>query len=442
MINENFMEKIYNLKAVVQETGINPETLRAWERRYGLPQPDRSEGGHRRYSLYDIELLKWLSERLDEGMSISSAVDLHQSLSTDGKDPITFSPLNTPFTRGTHESMATGTGAQPLSQLRADWVTACMAFNEPRAEQALSTAFALYSPEDVCFDVLRAGLEEIGEHWYQGDITVQQEHFATAQAMRKLESLIAAAPKAIRKERILIASPVGEMHEFALLILAFLLKRRGFEVIYLGTNVPNDRLAETIREIKPDLIVSSAQQMYTAASLRDLALFARGEGVVTSFGGGIFNRLPQLVERIPGFYLGDSMENAPQRVEDYFRNKLEVQEESPLDNKNLRALEHFSEFLPLIEALVVQKMIRAEMPSLHLHEANNQIGRDIIAALKLGDLSLLGSELKWVEGLLVNFGLNPNTLEDYLETYLAFAKEALDERAAPIIEWLEKQTIK
>ena len=50
----------YNLKAVVQETGLKPDTLRAWERRYGIPEPDRTGGGHRLYSQHDINTLKWL----------------------------------------------------------------------------------------------------------------------------------------------------------------------------------------------------------------------------------------------------------------------------------------------------------------------------------------------------------------------------------------------
>src|SRR5688572_24436423 len=79
---------IYNLKAVVQETGLKPDTLRAWERRYGMPEPDRTQGGHRLYSQRDIEVLKWLISRQGEGMTISRAVDLWQRLNQDGHDPL------------------------------------------------------------------------------------------------------------------------------------------------------------------------------------------------------------------------------------------------------------------------------------------------------------------------------------------------------------------
>lgn len=87
----------FNMKVVVQETGIKPDTLRAWERRYGLPDPQRTAGGHRLYSQYDIDLLKWLLARLDEGMSISHAVTMWRQLEVDGKDPLLASgPTSSP----------------------------------------------------------------------------------------------------------------------------------------------------------------------------------------------------------------------------------------------------------------------------------------------------------------------------------------------------------
>ena len=70
----------YNLKVVIQETGIAADTLRAWERRYNLPTPKRSPGGHRLYSKRDIEIVKWLIARQNEGLSISRAVDLWNEL--------------------------------------------------------------------------------------------------------------------------------------------------------------------------------------------------------------------------------------------------------------------------------------------------------------------------------------------------------------------------
>ena len=79
---------IYNLKAVLKETNLKPDVLRAWERRYELPAPQRTAGGHRLYSAYDIETVKWLRARQAEGLSISRAVDLWRDMVAAGRDPL------------------------------------------------------------------------------------------------------------------------------------------------------------------------------------------------------------------------------------------------------------------------------------------------------------------------------------------------------------------
>src|SRR5215208_7309322 len=78
----------FNLKVVLKETGLAADTLRAWERRYGLPIPQRSAGGHRLYSQRDIETIKWLLKRQAEGLSISRAVDLWNEQLASGSDPL------------------------------------------------------------------------------------------------------------------------------------------------------------------------------------------------------------------------------------------------------------------------------------------------------------------------------------------------------------------
>jgi len=173
----------YNLKAVIKETGIAADTLRAWERRYGLPMPARTPGGHRLYSQRDIEIIKWLMTKQREGLSISRAVDLWNELTESGQDPL---PAPTP-------EIATVSSAN-LDTLRKQWLDACLVFDENAAEQVLNQAFATHPLETVCVEVLQRGLHGIGEMWYRAEATVQQEHFTSALAQRRLDALIAAAP--------------------------------------------------------------------------------------------------------------------------------------------------------------------------------------------------------------------------------------------------------
>src|SRR5215211_2056979 len=67
---------VFNTKAVAHETGVPADTFRAWERRYGIPRPRRTAGGHRLYSERDIAIIRWLRDRTDDGVNISHAVML------------------------------------------------------------------------------------------------------------------------------------------------------------------------------------------------------------------------------------------------------------------------------------------------------------------------------------------------------------------------------
>lgn len=177
----------FNLKAVVRQTGVKPDTLRAWERRYGLPQPGRSKGGHRLYSQRDVAIIKWLMARQQEGLSIKRAVELWRRLEAEGQDP-----LHAGATVGPRAALAPTPKAvgDAIARLRQAWMAACLDFDERRAEQALAEVFALYPPEMACVDVLQKGLAEMGDGWYQGEVSVQQEHFASELAMRRLEALM------------------------------------------------------------------------------------------------------------------------------------------------------------------------------------------------------------------------------------------------------------
>src|SRR5689334_9511472 len=125
-----------NLKAVLQETGIAADTLRAWERRYGLPLPQRTAGGHRLYSQYDLETIKWLLARQSEGLSISRAVDLWNEQHASGTDPL--DGLTTSTSSAPVLTFAPNTN---LDSLRTQWISACLVFNEASAEQVLNQAF-------------------------------------------------------------------------------------------------------------------------------------------------------------------------------------------------------------------------------------------------------------------------------------------------------------
>ena len=214
---------IYNLNAVLRETGLSADVLRAWERRYDLPKPQRTPGGHRLYSDYDVAVIKWLRARQAEGLTISRAVELWKETAA-SRDPLEGLPQPV-------SEVVISAPVNHVEDLRNRWVKACLGFDALKADEVINQAFAINPVETVCFEILQKGLQQIGALWYLDQATVQQEHFATAQAVRRIETLISAAPAPARAQTVLVGCPAGEWHNFPVLLLALLMIGRGLFLV-------------------------------------------------------------------------------------------------------------------------------------------------------------------------------------------------------------------
>lgn len=425
----------YNLKVVLQETGIKPDTLRAWERRYGLPVPERTPGGHRLYSQYDIETIKWLQARQEEGLRINRAVDLWRSIEDSGQEPLLSMPLEETRTPAIVSDLVSG---ETLNEMRDNWIAACMAFDEPTAEAILTQAFARYPLEIVCLEVLRRGMSEIGNMWYTAESTVQQEHFASALAIRRLDALLAAAPPPTRKGRILIGCPPSENHIFSPLMVTLFLRYRGYDVIYLGADVPLSQLDNTVSKTQPGLVVLTAQQLTTAATLYQVSQALSEQGVPLGFGGLIFNLLPGLRKRIPGHFLGETLEQAVQEIERLIAHKVDTPDIEIVPDNYHNAYKQFSEKLPMIEAYLWEKFQSNGMKEHHLEIANEFLGTDIQAGLILGNMEFLDSEMDWLKSLLDYHNIPNEVLPHYLDLYKQALEANLDETGQPVIDWIDR----
>ena len=422
----------FNLKAVVRETGLKPDTIRAWERRYGVPKPRRTSGGHRLYSQRDIDLLKWINARQREGLSISRIVDLWKGLEAEGKDPLQ-------VTAHTLLRQAAPLGeVGELAQLRQDWVQACLTYDEPRAEQKVSQAFALFPLDSVVLDVLLRGLVEIGEGWYRGEVTVQQEHFASALAARRLQTMIAASPAPTRAERIVLACPAVEQHTVSLHVINLFLRRQGWDVIDLGANVPLDRLESMLTNLRPQLLIAAAQHLPSAQTLQTLALTLLRLKIPLGFGGGIFNRLPALRHHIAGHFLGESLGELTSAVQGVLHAPWPLPEVIQTTREYAGAQEHYRERLPLIEVDVLSALDPKTREVVRQAGAAAYLAQYLGAALALGDIDFLDSDLSWIRGLLSAQQLPDEALRGFLQVYLAAVQKQLDRRGTIIVAWFQR----
>lgn len=430
----------FNLKVVLKETGLAADTLRAWERRYGLPTPDRTAGGHRLYSQRDIETIKWLIKRQAEGLSISRAVDLWKEQTAAGQDPLAVSD------QGTFAMVpAASLPYQPdttLDSIRARWIQACMDFSESSAEQILNQAFSIFPVEAVCLEVLQKGMSEIGNLWYQNRASVQQEHFASGLAMRRLDALLSASPAPTRNQTVLVGCPPGEWHTFTPLLLSLLLRRRGLNIVYLGANVPTEQFSNTVKTIKAKLVVLVAQQLISAATLQQTAQALSAQNIPVAFGGRIFSIHSNLPKTISGYFLGNSLGASIDEIELLLNKKVKLPEPKPASPVYLAAHQAFVSKRGQIDLTVRQSLEPLAIAPENIRTGTHFLGENIVAALQLGDMSPVSTEVDWLKMLLQFHEEQPEHLIYFMETYSNAVNQHINGQGQPIFEWLSTEVEK
>ncbi len=423
----------FNLKVVLKETGIAADTLRAWERRYGLPMPQRSAGGHRLYSQRDIETIKWLMKRQEDGLSISRAVDLWNEQVASGTDPLVDLVQTTPISAITVPPKSPET---TLDSLRAQWVEACLSFSESPAEQVLNQAFSMFPVEAVCLEVLQRGMFEVGERWYQNRASVQQEHFASALAMRRLDALLSASPTPTREQSVILGCPPDEWHTLTPLLLALLLRRRGLNVIYLGASVPTAQFSTTVKNVGADLVVLVAQQLITAATLQQTAQALASQAIPVAFGGRIFNAHPGMPASISGYYLGQDLPAALDQIETILSKKLRLPQPKAASPLYEAAYQAFVSKRGQIELTLREWMKPISLTPDNLHIGIHFLGENISASLQLGDISYVSGEVAWLKVLLKFHEAQPEQLIHFMKAYSEAVKQNINSQGKPISDWL------
>lgn len=301
---------LYNTKAVVQETGISASTLRAWERRYGVPAPTRTENNYRLYSEYDIALIRWLRDQIEGGLSISQGVELYRHMNQDQQ-----APRMRKEERQIEQRQATPSYDVIYCQSRL--ITAFKAFDENAANQLIGELFALFPVEHVLSQIIEPVMIQIGQEWHSGNLSIPVEHFATAYIKRKIMTLINAQPNHSEAPIIITGCAPGEQHELGILFLSLFLQRNGMRIIYLGQNVPEEDLLAVLHDLKPAMIALSAMSEQTALKLRSISKtisLMPPPRPVFGFGGRAFVQNPKLTEKLIGITFSRDAVKAAQQI--------------------------------------------------------------------------------------------------------------------------------
>ncbi len=271
--------------------GVSPELLRAWERRYGLLQPLRSQGGFRLYSPHDETRVRRMQKELARGLSAAEAAVA--AISSVVK-----------------ETSRTDAPSSAIERLRGELADSLDLFDDASAQACLDRLFGAFSVEAALRDVILPYLHDLGARWAAGDINVGQEHFASHLIRGRLLGLArgwdqGGGPRAV------LACPPGELHDLGLMSFGLALFRQGWRITFLGSDTPINTIEGAARTLPADMIVISATQPgYFISSAEALTELTR-TAPLRFAGAGASARV---ASAIGGHYLGEDPVEAAWRI--------------------------------------------------------------------------------------------------------------------------------
>lgn len=225
----------YRINAVAEMTGIPAATLRAWERRYGVPEPRRTESSYRVYSDADIELIRRVRELCDQGMAPSEAAKLVMADLEQRQVP-------------------SANSADPFTNAAEAIVHAVAAFDPGQVESAVRHAMALGQASVVFDRVFRPAMIEIGDRWHNGVFSVGQEHMATSIVEGAASSMLRLVAREDADRTALVACFADDTHTLGSLGFALHMASWDFNVVRLGARTPPHAIRQAVDELDPTIV--------------------------------------------------------------------------------------------------------------------------------------------------------------------------------------------
>lgn len=233
-------EPKYRVKAVARLTGLAPATLRAWEKRYGIPSPARTETRYRLYSDTDVDQIRWMRARTEEGIPPHRAAELAAERYA---QPAPAEGAAFPPAAGVADPEAAGGTPKDFgTRIKAGF----LAFDENRVRALVREAAGFLPPPQIMREIILPAVAAIGRDWELGRVTIAQEHFASQYARSFADRLLDVYPQRNGLPALVLACAPGELHELGLLTLAVELRSRSVPIIYLGPDVPVRDVLETV----------------------------------------------------------------------------------------------------------------------------------------------------------------------------------------------------
>jgi hypothetical protein len=226
------------------------------------------------------------------------------------------------------------------------------------------------------------------------------------------------------------------------LMTTLLLRRHGWEVVYLGANVPTMDLEKVVISTRARMVILIASQLHTAANLFEAARMLRGAGIPLAFAGSIFSRQAGLIQSISGYYLGDRLDRVVQEVEAVLKHPGPAMDVYMPRNDYREAKIKIEDRQSMIKADIWDELRNNGMKEHTLQIANEALMQDILSALTLNNLDSLQMEIEWVGTLMAHQALPKNLLPEYLRVFAHSIDRHAGEAGKVVGDWLRSAASK
>jgi DNA-binding transcriptional MerR regulator len=272
------VEPRYRIGAVARLSGLTTHAIRVWERRYGILKPDRSRAGARLYSDAEVERLRALKRAVDRGHSIGqiAALEVSELERLGGK--VTQLPVF---------------GGDSPHGLVDEFLEAVRSFDAARAEQLLERASVVFSARAMVLEVLSPLLVRIGQDWANGTLCTASEHVASALIRDRASILLRQLSRERGSETVVVTTPAGELHELGAFLAAATAAMQGYNVLYLGPNLPASEIAVAAHSSTASVIALSVVVLAPEHAVAELAALAAlvAPSVELVIGGPLASRI-------------------------------------------------------------------------------------------------------------------------------------------------------
>ncbi len=261
-MNESTQDSGLAIGELSRLTGISTHALRVWERRYGSPRSTRLPSGHRRYAKEEVPRLRAVARALKAGLRAKKVVPASLQ---DLEKLLQVAPL---FSKDKKSESASSEAEQKRQMVIENWIEGVHRYCNQTLNQGFHEEWSKRGAMNFVQECAAPFVQRVGKGWEHGELSVSQEHFASARLSDFLGSMWRRLSERNEGETCVLAGLPGEPHSLGLSMAAVITAVTGRSIVYLGTNTPIEDIVATVQSCAATIVCFSVSVIYDAKAAR------------------------------------------------------------------------------------------------------------------------------------------------------------------------------